>query len=277
MSTSTDLLGFAGSHVGITGASGGVGVPTARAFLEAGAVVSLQYNLQRSNLKSLLDEFPDRVIAISCDVTNEEQVADFMLKAVGRFGVMSTLIVSHGIWPPDDVMLKDMPLERWRNTMAVNLDGTFLFCRDYMKQLDQGLRSADVQQLRNVAIVLVGSTAGKFGEALHADYSCTKSAMMYGLTLSLKNEIVKIHPRGRVNTVSPGWIRTPMAARAMEDKSVLYQALASSPLKKVSEPEDVARAILFLASESMAGNITGISLDVNAGMEGRVLNEMGDF
>lgn len=55
--------------------------------------------------------------------------------------------------------------------------------------------------------------------------------------MSLKNEIVKIHPRARINTVAPGWIKTPMAERAMNDKSLMYQALASSPLKKVSDPQ----------------------------------------
>ncbi|KAI8835305.1 hypothetical protein BC829DRAFT_406589, partial [Chytridium lagenaria] len=165
-----------------------------------------------------------------------------------------------------------MSLDRWKNTISVNLDGTFLFCREYLKQLEVAVKGG--KALKNVGIVMVGSTAGKFGEAWHADYSCTKSAMMYGLTLSLKNEIVKIHPRGRVNTVSPGWIRTPMAERAMQDKTLLYQALASSPLKKVSEPVDIANAILFLSSEKMSGNITGISLDVNAGMEGRLLNKL---
>ncbi len=65
--------------------------------------------------------------------------------------------------------------------------------------------------------------------------------MMYGFVLSVKNEIVKIHPRARINTVSPGWIRTPMAERAMQDPALLYQALASSPLKKVSEPSDITQ------------------------------------
>jgi len=129
--------------------------------------------------------------------------------------------------------------------------------------------------------------------------------MMGGLLLSLKNEIVKVAPRGRINCVAPGWVRTPMADRAMADGNLLYQALASygrpahlppvtvlcschavawygplpcrSPLKKVSEPEDVARAILFLSSERAAGNITGHVIDCNAGMEGRLLNKREDF
>ncbi|KAI8809497.1 hypothetical protein BJ742DRAFT_804069 [Cladochytrium replicatum] len=272
-----NFLKLDGAHVVITGASGGVGVETARHFLDAGCKVSLHFNSQPTTLAPLLQSFPTTSHAAGANVSSEREVADYMEGVVARFGVVHALIVCHGIWPAEDVMVKDMSLDRWRNTMSVNLDGTFLFVREYLRQLEKEVARVGVENLKNIAIVMVGSTAGKFGEAFHADYSATKSAMMTGLTLSLKNEIVKIHPRGRVNTVSPGWIRTPMAARAMEDPSLRYQALASSPLKKVSEPHDIASAILFLTSESASGNITGISLDVNAGMEGRLLNAISDF
>ncbi|KAJ3331750.1 hypothetical protein HDU76_002306 [Blyttiomyces sp. JEL0837] len=267
--------GHFNAHVAITGASGGVGIPTAELFLEAGAKVSLHYNTNAKTLQPLLEKYPNSAYAIQASVTSESDITRFYEQASAKFGVVTTLVVCHGIWPTEDVGVKDMSLERWKNTIAVNLDGTFLFCREYLKRLEVAVNLG--AQLHNVAIVMVGSTAGKFGEAWHADYSVTKSSMMYGLTLSLKNEIVKIHPRGRVNTVSPGWIRTPMAERAMQDPALLYQALASSPLKKVSEPEDIARAIFFLSSEKMSGNITGISLDLNAGMEGRLLNKPHDF
>ncbi|KAJ3211704.1 hypothetical protein HDU67_004342 [Dinochytrium kinnereticum] len=260
------MLGMEGSHVVITGASGGVGIPTAMAFLEAGANVTLQYNSNASSLKEVEASYPNNCLRVKASVESENDVSSLFNSAVEKFGPVSTLVVCHGIWPTEDVGVKDMSLERWKNTMSVNLDGTFLFCREYLRQLETAVKAG--KELRNVGIVMVGSTAGKFGEAWHSDYSCSKSAMMYGFTLSMKNEIVKVHPRGRVNTVSPGWIRTPMAERAMQDKSLLYQALASSPLKKVSEPSDIANAILFLSSEKMSGNITGISLDVNAGMEG---------
>ncbi|KAJ1746367.1 hypothetical protein LPJ58_005734 [Coemansia sp. RSA 1591] len=95
---------------------------------------------------------------------------------------------------------------------------------------------------------------------------------MYGLTLSLKNEIVQVCPRGRVNAVAPGWTRTPMIEKELRNKVVVERSLATSPLNKISEPEDIARTILFLASERASGNITGHVVDVNAGMEGRVIN-----
>jgi NAD(P)-dependent dehydrogenase (short-subunit alcohol dehydrogenase family) len=91
-----------------------------------------------------------------------------------------------------------MSLEQWQNTMAVNLTGPFLLCRAYL----QALREAS-QTVKDVAsIIFIGSTAGKFGEAFHGDYAASKSALMYGLTPTLKNEIVAVAPRGRVNSVS---------------------------------------------------------------------------
>ena len=121
-----------------------------------------------------------------------------------------------------------MTLAQWNNTIAVNLTGSFLLIREFLKQIEAH------KVTDNVAIVMIGSTAGRFGEAYHADYAVTKSAMMGGLLLSLKNEIVKTAPRARINVVAPGWVRTPMAERAMQDMNLLYQALArcDTPCKK---------------------------------------------
>ncbi|KAJ3251733.1 hypothetical protein HK103_002078 [Boothiomyces macroporosus] len=258
-----------GKHVLITGASGGVGIITALEFLKIGANVTLQYNSNSTSLQPLKEKYQSRVCLLKADVTDESQVAGLVSKAVQQLGNIESLIVCHGIWPSKDVLVKDMDYKQWRNTLAINLDGAFLFIKHFLRQITMDMDAP--------SIVLIGSTAGKFGEAYHADYSCSKTAMMYGLISSLKNEVVKIHPRARINTVSPGWIRTPMAERAMKDPSLLYQALASSPLKKVSEPNDIAQAILFLADSTKSGNITGVSLDVNAGMEGRLLNQPSDF
>ncbi|KAJ1566218.1 hypothetical protein HK405_010710 [Cladochytrium tenue] len=270
-------LFLAGAHVLITGASGGVGLETARVLLDAGASVSLHYATKREPLEQILAEYPGRTVAVGASATSESDVAACVRSAVEALGPITTLVVSHAVFPEQDVAVKDMALAQWRNTIAVNLDGTFLFCRhvvlakltptrgEYLRQLEAAVKQK--RPLKHVGIVMIGSTAGKFGEAMHADYSATKSAMMYGLTLSLKNEIVKIHPRGRVNTVSPGKIPS-----VYPPAPVLFH----SPLKKISEPRDVANAILFLSSEDLSGNITGISLDVNAGMEGRLLNKPED-
>jgi NAD(P)-dependent dehydrogenase (short-subunit alcohol dehydrogenase family) len=104
-----------------------------------------------------------------------------------------------------------MSVEQFQRTLDVNLTGTFLLVKHFLQL--QGLG-----QLRPPSIVIVGSTAGKFGEAGHADCTsillsnvnsdaASKSALQYGFLLSLKNEIVRFHPRGRANVVAPGWVR----------------------------------------------------------------------
>eukprot|EP00732_Lithocolla_globosa_P005267 Lithocolla_globosa_v1_NODE_5346_length_1257_cov_10.846922.p1 type:complete len:272 gc:universal NODE_5346_length_1257_cov_10.846922:110-925(+) len=265
------LLGLEGVHVVVTGASGGIGFTTAKEFLEAGALVTLHCNTKPEKLAPLTSLFPKQTCVVQAPLTVEESVTKMFKDCVSKLGPVQVLVVNHGIWPEEDVLMRDMSLSQWKNTIDVNLTSSFLCMREFMRQL------TTYSVTKNVAIVMIGSTAGKFGEAYHSDYSATKSAMMYGLTLSLKNEIVKIAPRGRVNTVAPGWVRTPMAEKAMNDLNILHQALASSPLAKVSSTEDIARAILFLSSEKMAGNVTGLVLDVNAGMEGRLLNSREKF
>jgi NAD(P)-dependent dehydrogenase (short-subunit alcohol dehydrogenase family) len=94
---------------------------------------------------------------------------------------------------------------------------------------------------------------------------------MYGLTPTLKNEIVGIAPKGRVNSVNPGWIATPLAENTLKDKAFVERALATTPLQKVGTPPDIARQVAVLASPSLSGHVNGMNLMVDGGMEGRLL------
>ncbi|KAJ7064949.1 NAD(P)-binding protein [Mycena amicta] len=256
-------------HVLITGASGGIGLATARLFLEQGAKVTAHYNSNRTNLKGLLDEFgPARVFAGQAELTSEPDVARLFAEASAALGPVQVAIINHGIWPTEDVPVSEMQLSQWRATIDTNLTAAFLVSRDFLKQL----KHAPDSLKEKASICFVGSTAGKYGEAGHADYAATKSALMYGFTLSLKNEIVKIAPRGRVNTVAPGWVNTPMAEEALKDPVVVYRALATTPLKKFAEPWDVATQIVVLSSPSLSGHVSGQVVMVEGGMEGRLLN-----
>ncbi len=149
--------------------------------------------------------------------------------------------------------------------MRADLDSAFFTCRGYLRHL------ADTQR-ETASIVLVSSTAGLFGEAGHADYAAAKSAMAYGLTLTLKNEIVTLAPRGRVNCVCPGWTDTPMTADGLGNPALVQRVLSTMPLKKIATAEDVARAIVFLSSDAMSGHLTGSILPIAGGMEGRRLD-----
>src|SRR6266508_6005055 len=116
------------------------------------------------------------------------------------------------------------------------------------------------------------SPAGLFGEAGHADYAAAKSAIVRGLLLSLKNEIVRIAPRARVNAVAPGWTYSPMT-RGVLDERLVERSSRTMALRKVATAEDIARAVVVLASDELSGHITGELVTVAGGMEGRTVHE----
>ncbi|KAI1795437.1 NAD(P)-binding protein [Ganoderma leucocontextum] len=268
-------LGLENVHVLVTGASGGIGLSTTRLFLKIGARVTAHYNTKSAPLEPLVQEFgPDRILALPADLTREDDVRQLFANAsTTPFGAVQVAVINHAYYEMRDVPLAQMSLAQWESTFKTNVTSSFLVAREYLR----GLEGASADEREKAAIVLVGSTAGKFGEAGHADYAATKSAMMYGMCLSLKNEIVKIAPRGRVNVVAPGWTRTPMAEESLKNPDIVYQALATTPLKKVAMPEDVAHQIVVLSSPTVSGHVSGHVLMVEGGMEGRLLNRPGDL
>lgn len=259
-------FGLKDVHVLVTGASGGIGIEVARSFLSLGAKVSAHYNTAQREL-SKIDSA--NLTAIQAEVTSESDIKKIFTTAESFHKVpVQILIVNHGIWPSESVAIADMRLSQWRNTHGVNLDGAFLLCREFLSRLRD---TNTAQVLDPVSICFIGSTAGKFGEADHADYASTKAALMYGLTPTLKNEIVRIAPKGRVNSVNPGWVATPMAKEVLENKRVMEKALATTPLQKVAMPIDVARQVVVISSPTLSGHVSGINIQVDGGMEGRLL------
>jgi 3-oxoacyl-[acyl-carrier protein] reductase len=119
---------------------------------------------------------------------------------------------------------------------------------------------------------MIASTAGVFGEAGHADYAAAKSAIAYGLLFSLKNEVVRVAPRARVNVIAPGWTYSPMTRGSIDDELV-GRITRTMPLRKVATTDDIARQVVALASDEISGHVTGQIVTVAGGMEGRVLHE----
>ena len=235
---------------------------TTKLFRQLGAKCTGHYNSKVGDLATLED-----VVSIQADVRDESSVDRLLKQAAEKHGPVSILIVNHGIWPSNSAPIAEMDLRQWQNTLAVNLTGPFLLCRAFLR----ALRAADGAIKDTACIIFIGSTAGKFGEAAHADYAASKSALMYGLVPSLKNEIVTIAPHGRVNSVNPGWVATPMAAETLKDKAFVERALATTPLQKVATPTDVAHQIAVLASPVLSGHVNGMNIMVDGGMEGRLL------
>jgi len=244
--------GLAGKRVLVTGASGGIGGACARAFAAEGAEIVAHYHRGRERAEALGD-----VTLVGADLTSEDDV-ERMFAAAGPLDVCAAVA---GVWPAGDVPVWELSLERWRATLDANLTATFLTARGFLRQL-----------AGDGALVLVGSTAGLFGEAGHADYAAAKSALMGGLLLSLKNEVVRRSPGVRVNAVAPGWTESPMTRGHVSEEQVA-RISRTMALRKVAQPEDVAAQVVALASPVLSGHVTGQVVTVAGGMEGRVVHD----
>ena len=254
--------GLSGKGVLVTGASGGIGAACARAFAAEGARVAVHFHRGEERARAVAGEL-DGAPVLGADLTDELEVDRLFREARDALGRVDVCAAVAGVWPSDDVPVWELPLERWERTLRQNLTSTFLTARGFLREVERN---------RAGSLVLVGSTAGLVGEAGHADYAAAKSAVLGGLLLSLKNEIVRIAPRGRVNAVAPGWTESPMTRGHVDPESV-RRVSRTMALRKVAQPDDVARQVVVLASDELSGHVTGQVVVVAGGMEGRVVHE----
>jgi 3-oxoacyl-[acyl-carrier protein] reductase len=255
--------GLSGKGVLVTGASGGIGAACARAFTAEGARVALHFHRGQDRAAALAAELGSAP-TIGADLREEVEVDSLFSAAREALGAIDVCAAVAGVWPSEDVPLWELPLERWEQTLRSNLTATFLTARAFLRE---------TVRTGHGSLVLVGSTAGIFGEAGHADYAAAKSAITGGLLLSLKNEVVRAAPRARVNAVCPGWTESPMTRSSLADPALVDRISRTMALRKVARPEDVAAQVVVLASDELSGHLTGQVITVAGGMEGRVVHD----
>ena len=268
-------LQLAGKTVLITGAGGGIGRALASAFAEEGASLALHANRSFPALEAWLREQPwrDRAVAVRADVTRPGEISAATEQASARFGRVDVCIANAGTWTPEAKRLHEADEERIRRTIDTNLLGTLWTARAFFASL---ARSGPRSDGHGASLVLIGSTAGRFGERMHAEYSVSKAGL-YGLLRSLKNEIVDLDPYARVNLIEPGWTVTHMARPALEEPGVISKVVRTMPLRQLARAADTARAALFLASPAASRHVTGEVITVAGGMEGRSLWEAAEI
>ena len=232
----------------VTGASGGIGGAIARALHAQGANVAIS-GTNKEKLDTLAADLGSRVFVLPCDLRDRAAVAKLGEEAEKALGQVDILVNNAGI--THDSLFMRMKDEEWDDVIAVNLTSVFVLIRYILRNM---------MRRRYGRIVNIASISGVLGNPGQPNYAASKAGLV-GMTKSLAREV---SARGiTANCIAPGFISTPMTD-ALTPKQV--EAIAAAiPAQKFGKPEDVAAAVVFLASDE-AGYITGETMHINGGM-----------
>ena len=245
-------LDLAGKRALVTGGSRGVGAATVRLLARLGADTGISCRNRVDDAERIVEEvgrLGSRAWAEFGDLSDPGVATRLFARLDSEFGGLDLFVGNAGVWPVEDVPLAEMDPDRWRRTLAVNLDSIFYTTQEALRRISPGGR-----------IVLVSSTAAQRGEAGHGDYAAAKGA----INSLVKGLCVEAGERGvTVNAVAPGWIDTEMSRDVLgsEARAAIDAAI---PLGRVATAADVAGTIAFLCS-SWARHVTGEVLNVNGG------------
>ena len=243
------VFDFAGSVVLVTGGGTGIGLAITRAFLDAGATVAIT-GRRRERLEQALEGVPgDRAAALPADVSDPAQVRQLVADVVARFGRLDVVVSNAAAYESGE--LTDLADDAWERLRATNVDAFFHLAKASLPHL--------VESRGN--LVAVSSVSGLRGDWGQAAYNATKAAV----TVFVQSLALDMGARGvRLNAVAPAFTFTEINADVPRDEASLAPHVDRVPLGRVGEPEDIAPAVLFLASEG-ARYVTGAVLAVDGG------------
>ena len=251
-----------GQRALVTGANSGIGRAVALALGAAGADVGVNYVTRPEDAEAVVAEIRQsgtEALALEADVSNEDEVVAMFRAAVERFGRLDILVANAGV--QRDAHFVDMTLKDWSTVIAINLTGQFLCCREAVRAM---ARQGVTPELSKAAgkIICMSSVHERIPWAGHVNYAASKGGIMM-MMQSLAQEVAPL--KIRVNSIAPGAIRTPINTAAWSTPQAHSALMTLVPYGRIGEPEDIARATVWLASDE-ADYVTGATLFIDGGM-----------
>ena len=245
----------------VTGASSGIGAACAPALATSGAAVGINYLAEAEaahEVVTAIREAGGRAAELHADVSREVDVAAMFERMASAFGRVDILVSNAGL--QRDARITDMTLEAWRQVLDVNLTGEFLCVREAVRRFL--VQPPTARSRARGKIVCMSSVHEFIPWAGHVDYAASKGGVM----MMMKSVAQEVASHGiRVNAIAPGAIRTPINRSASETDEARARLLELIPYGRVGEPDDVARAAVWLASDD-SDYVTGATLVVDGGM-----------
>jgi glucose 1-dehydrogenase len=246
----------------VTGANSGIGKAIALGLARAGADVVVNYVVDPAAADEVAHEIiglGGRAITLKADVSREDEVEAMFAEAVKAFGTLHIVVSNAGL--QRDAPFEHMTLQQWNTVISVNLTGQFLCTRAAVREfnrrgLDQSVSAAAGK------IIQMSSVHQEIPWAGHANYAASKG----GINMLMRSLAQEVAPRRiRVNAIAPGAIRTPINTAAWSTPEAYAELMTLVPYKRIGEPDDIARAAVWLASDA-SDYVTGATLFVDGGM-----------
>ncbi len=251
-----------GQPVLVTGANSGIGKAVAIGLAKAGADVVVNYVTNPADADAVAQEIEGmgrRAITVQADVSDEQQVDAMFARAVAHFGTLHVVVSNAGL--QRDAPYDEMTLAQWNTVISVNLTGQFLCTRAATREFKRrGLDEA--VSVAAGKIICMSSVHQEIPWAGHANYAASKG----GINMLMRSIAQELAPhRIRVNSIAPGAVRTPINTAAWNTDAAYRDLMTLVPYKRIGEPDDIARAAVWLASDA-SDYVTGATLFVDGGM-----------